>query len=223
MMFDSHEAFYNAACRQTLPDAPDDGILRSESLHGRGRYHAQLMVRRGANGDTPPSRLDPRPLANIVAEPVPPRIPRPRRHNLVYGQTSVVAPRLPLGAPIAPASPRPKPHVTLQPILCGWYFYMAILSLLLALSAGPRTRIGKLAGLAGLVSLAMVPALFTGIAAGFTLAAKLFVMATALVGLLLGKRSDTKLIAVLLVVAAIFPLFLHFCTVNGRGISCAFS
>jgi hypothetical protein len=100
---------------------------------------------------------------------------------------------------------------------------MAILSLLLALSAGPRTRIGMLAGLAGLVSLAMVPELYTGVAASLTLAAKLLVLATALVGLLLGKRSDTKLIALLLLVAAIFPLFLHFCTVNGRGISCAFA
>lgn len=112
--------------------------------------------------------------------------------------------------------------MSLQPILCGWYIYMAVLSFLLALSAGPRTRIGLLGGLSGIVSLIMVPELFTGYGASLTLGAKLFVLATALISLFFSKRSDTRMIALLLVVAAAFPLFLHFCTIDGRGVSCAF-
>ncbi len=111
----------------------------------------------------------------------------------------------------------------LQPVLCGWYVYMAVLALLLALSAGPASRGGRLA------LLALVAAILANVMtwrplpwtwsvawpplAGVNLLRLLPDLADFLVGaglLLFHRRQDTRLIALLLAGAALFPMALFF-------------
>ena len=111
----------------------------------------------------------------------------------------------------------------LQPILCGWYLYMAVLALLLALSAGPASRGGRLAfvGLAAtllatLLTWRSLPWVWTvdwPPLVGLNLLRFLPDLTVLLVGavLLIGhRRQDTRLIALLLTGAALFPLALFF-------------
>lgn len=109
----------------------------------------------------------------------------------------------------------------LQPMLCGWFGYMALLGLLMGASAGWGSRLGKLAGLVTLVSawraLAMVrpvgPNLYLERWPSINLATFLLeglVLAIALWALARAPRQDTRLIALLLAGSALLPLALYF-------------
>lgn len=100
-------------------------------------------------------------------------------------------------------------------VLCGWHLYLAILCLLLALSAGKRTWIGRLALLAMAASIGQVVLLYQpGWAAGHLEAVKMggsiYVAAVTVLAILAARRQDTRLIALLATGAAIVPLFLFF-------------
>lgn len=113
--------------------------------------------------------------------------------------------------------------LVLQPVLCGWTLYMAILALLTALSAGPRSRSGRLALLAMGFCLAASVLLWWPLGRTWRVAWKplagvdlirflpdlgVFLIAA---GILFGhRREDTRLIALLLAGASLFPLALHF-------------
>jgi hypothetical protein len=111
----------------------------------------------------------------------------------------------------------------LQPVLCGWTLYMAVLALLAALSAGRRSRSGRLALLALGFCLAAIVMLWWPLGRPWRLAWEplaevdllrflpdlaVFLIAA---GILVGnRRQDTRLIALLLAGASLFPLSLHF-------------
>ncbi len=109
-----------------------------------------------------------------------------------------------------------------QTILCGWFLYLAVLAGLMAASAGPRTWLGWLGGLAAGAALARVVVLWRPIAgvtvdrgplAGIELVAlgmEACALAAGLAGLVAGRRQDTRLIALLLAGAAVFPIALYF-------------
>ena len=99
-------------------------------------------------------------------------------------------------------------------VLCGWHAYLAVLCLLLALSAGKRTWIGGLALLGTAASVAQVVLLYQPGWAGNALQAvkmggSVLVVAAGVLGLL-SSRQDTRLIALLTTGAAIVPLLLFF-------------
>jgi len=100
-------------------------------------------------------------------------------------------------------------------VLCGWHIYLAILCLLLGLSAGTRTWLGRLALLGMAASAAQVVLLYQPGWAGDRLQAvkmggSVLVVAVTILGILLAKRQDTRLIALLATGAAVVPLFLFF-------------
>jgi hypothetical protein len=112
----------------------------------------------------------------------------------------------------------------LQLILCGWNLYMAVLALLMAFSAGPRSRSGRLAFLAMGLCLAITALLWRSVELPARLLAwwpleavgplpflpELGILLIA-VGILIGhRRQDTRLIALLLAGTSLFPLALHF-------------
>lgn len=105
---------------------------------------------------------------------------------------------------------------SLVPVLCAWYIYLAILSLLMALSAGPRTWLGILALVAtGVSALQVVWLYWPGWVpgewlAGLQLGGAVLAAVVGLLGLAFGPRQDTKLIALLLAGAAVLPIFLTF-------------
>jgi hypothetical protein len=92
-----------------------------------------------------------------------------------------------------------------------------VLTLLLAASAGARTKLGRLALLAALASAGLAWSLFRPVApAQALLAANGYVAAVAALGLL-GRRRDTRLIALLCAGAAALPLALSLWTPGGSG------
>lgn len=100
-------------------------------------------------------------------------------------------------------------------VLCGWHIYLAVLCLLMALSAGTRTGLGRLAQVAMAASVAQVVLLYQpGWAGGHLEAIKMggsiVVVVVTIIGVLAAKRQDTRLIAILAAGAAIVPLFLFF-------------
>lgn len=111
----------------------------------------------------------------------------------------------------------------LQPVLCGWTLYMAVLALLTALSSGTRSRSGRAALLAVGLCLLAVVLLWRPLGGPWRVAWKpladvdllrflpdlgVFLIAA---GILVGnRRQDTRLIALLLAGASLFPLSLHF-------------
>ena len=111
----------------------------------------------------------------------------------------------------------------LQPVLCGWYLYLSVMALLLALSAGPASRSGRLALLALAATLLSNVLTWRPLPWSWSLAwpplagVNLLRMLPDLVAfavgtgiLLLHRRQDTRLIALLFTGAAIFPLALFF-------------
>lgn len=111
------------------------------------------------------------------------------------------------------ATGKARCHV-FQQLLCGWYLYMLVLSVLTALSAGMRTRLGALAGVGVLASALLLVTVFRPLPWGnveqVTLTAKLVVLAVALLVLLAARREDTRLIALLLAGTSLLPVVLHF-------------
>lgn len=120
----------------------------------------------------------------------------------------------------------------IQALLCGWYIYMTVMSGLMTLSAGPRTRIGRLATLSTLVCVVLLGANFRPFLPSFPvdvgpytavdlghLAPHLVVMVAAGAALLRAPRQDTRLIALLLAGASLLPALLFFCRFDG-GLSC---
>jgi hypothetical protein len=105
-----------------------------------------------------------------------------------------------------------------QLMLCGWYGYMAVLAVLAALSAGPRTASGLLAIGAALAAGLLVALLFwtpplPGLWAqrtAFTFTLNLVPVLAGLALVLLAPRQDTKLIGVLLAGSSALPLILYF-------------
>ena len=100
-------------------------------------------------------------------------------------------------------------------VLCGWHVYLAVLCLLMALSAGRRSWIGRLALLAMAASVAQVVLLYQPGWAGDRLQAvkmggSILVVAAGVLGILAARRQDTRLIAILTTGAAVVPLFLFF-------------
>jgi dolichyl-phosphate-mannose--protein O-mannosyl transferase len=83
------------------------------------------------------------------------------------------------------------------------------MGLLLALSAGRSTVMGRLALLATLASLAAMVSVYRPLASeGALLMAKSAVLAVAVLGMVLGRRTDTRLIALLFAAAAALPVLL---------------
>ncbi len=109
-----------------------------------------------------------------------------------------------------------------QTILCGWFLYLAVLAGLMAASAGARTWLGRLGGLAAGAALVRVVLLWRPIGgvtvddgplAGIeliTLGLEACVLVAGLAGLAAAPRQDTRLIALLLAGAAVFPIALYF-------------
>lgn len=100
-------------------------------------------------------------------------------------------------------------------VLCGWHVYLAVLCLLLALSAGRRSWIGVLALLGTAASAAQVVLLYQPGWAGDALqvvkmGGSVLVVGAGVLGLLGASRQDTRLIALLTTGAAIVPLLLFF-------------
>jgi len=111
----------------------------------------------------------------------------------------------------------------LQPILCGWFGYLAILALLMTASAGWHTWLGKLGAVAAVAAASRAVAVWRPLfgsahvrvgAAGtvdlVTVVPDGLVLVVAVVALVAARRQDTRLIALLLVGAALFPLALYF-------------
>ena len=100
----------------------------------------------------------------------------------------------------------------LAQMLCGWYAYLAVLSLLAALSSGPRTRSRVVAAVACGASLILVVALMASlsIAPYVLVALKVTVVVAGALILAFNRREDTRLIALLITGAALIPLALHF-------------
>ena len=120
----------------------------------------------------------------------------------------------------------------IQALLCGWYIYMTLMSGLMTLSAGPRTRIGRLASLSALVCVLLLVANFRAILPAHPidigpyaavdlghLAPHLVIVVAAVIALLRAPRQDTRLIALLLAGASLLPALLFFCRFDG-GLSC---
>lgn len=129
----------------------------------------------------------------------------------------------------------------IQPIFCGWYLYMMVLSGLMRLSAGRPGAIGRLASLALLLSLLQILLLWWSPGAWLeawgldtarfvdigpyadrdliALLPKLGLLGIALFTTLRAKSQDTRLIALLLAGAALFPFALDFCNFEG-GFNC---
>jgi hypothetical protein len=101
-----------------------------------------------------------------------------------------------------------------QNLLCGWFLYLTILSALTALSAGPRSKLGLLAWAAAGCGLFLLLTLFGTLDVPrlgmLELAAKVYILAAGALVLLVSRREDTRLIALLLTGAAVFPLVLYF-------------
>ena len=104
----------------------------------------------------------------------------------------------------------------LRSFLCGWYIYLAVLSGLMAASAGPKTRVGRV-GIAGVLVAAVsvplqywVPGILVASMGWLRLAGDLFLLAVGLIGLIAGRRQDTKLIALLVAAVVALPIFLYF-------------
>ena len=106
----------------------------------------------------------------------------------------------------------------IQLMLCGWYGYMAVLAVLAALSAGPRTGLGLLALLGAAAAGALAVLLFwsvplPGLVANrtaLTFALNLVPVVVGLAQVLFAPRQDTKLIGVLLAGSSALPLSLYF-------------
>lgn len=100
--------------------------------------------------------------------------------------------------------------------LCGWYLYLAILTGLMSASAGPRTwlgRIGIAAAVVAVVSMPLqywVPAVLVHSMGSLRIAGDLFLLAVGAVGIVAGRREDTKLIALIVVAVAALPVFLYY-------------
>lgn len=100
----------------------------------------------------------------------------------------------------------------MEAFLCGWYAYEAVLAGLMTASAGRRTWVGRAGVAAAAVAVytllaqrdwvATSPALFLG--------AKFAVLLAGIAGLALGRRADTRLIALLLAAAAAVPVVLTY-------------
>ena len=102
----------------------------------------------------------------------------------------------------------------IQTVLCGWYVYLAVLSVLLSLSAGRGTWLGWLGLLSAVANGLTLTLLYGWVSLPAMQWATLVVNAVPLVvGLLalgLAPRQDTKLIGLLLAGAAALPVYLHF-------------
>lgn len=100
--------------------------------------------------------------------------------------------------------------------LCGWYFYLAILTGLMSASAGPRTwvgRVGIVAAIVALVSMPLqywVPAALVESMDALRIGGDVALLAAGLVGLAGGRRQDTRLIALIVAAVAVLPIFLYY-------------
>lgn len=96
--------------------------------------------------------------------------------------------------------------------LCGWYAYEAVLAGLMAASAGPRTWLGRIGWAAAAVAVFTLLAQRAVMTTGpqLQLGAKVAVLVAGVAGLALGRRADTRLIALLLAAAAAVPVVLTF-------------
>jgi len=110
----------------------------------------------------------------------------------------------------------------IQPILCGWLLYLAVMAALMTASAGPRTWLGRLGAAATVIALGravtlwwplgrtyFVPLGSAGDVDLLTFGPDVAIFAIALVHLLFAPRQDTRLIALLLAGAATLPVLLH--------------
>ncbi len=104
----------------------------------------------------------------------------------------------------------------LTSFLCGWYFYLAILTGLMSASAGPRTWVGRVGMVAAVVALVSMPLQYwvpTGLVewmGQLRIGGDIFLLAVGVIGLIGGRRQDTKLIALIVAAVAALPVFLYY-------------
>jgi hypothetical protein len=94
--------------------------------------------------------------------------------------------------------------------MCGWHMYLALISGLVALSAGLKTPVGAACVAAAAASLFLITSTVRLYPPALVLAADLLVLGAGVFALLASRRADTRNIALLMAGGGVLPVLAFF-------------